>query len=251
LNDIHVTGVAFSPSGQTLAVGGGDGSLVLYETATGRRRHAFAGHAKAVDSVAFSPDGSLLAASSVDAPALLWDVYGTRSRDPLLPKWTANEAPFLWSDLGDTNAEAAFGIMRRLLQNPPAAVALLRQRLRPVEPIGEDRFRKLLAGLDSDEFALRQKAVVELEPLVEVLEHRLREAAMSGRSLEVKRRLESLLAKLDPTAPERRRPARAVEVLEQIGTPEAVQLLETLAAGERGARLTRDAAAALERVRKR
>jgi len=43
----------------------------------------------------------------------------------------------------------------------------------------------------------------------------------------------------------------AIEVLERIGTPPARQMLEKLAAGADGARLTREARASLERLNKR
>ena len=44
---------------------------------------------------------------------------------------------------------------------------------------------------------------------------------------------------------------RALEVLEQIATPEAVLLLEKHAGGQPEARLTREAAETLGRIRKR
>jgi hypothetical protein len=67
----------------------------------------------------------------------------------------------------------------------------------------------------------------------------------------VRRRVESLLQKLEAKSPsvEQLRPLRAVELLEQIATPEARQLLEALAGGSRDAGLTRDARAALERLK--
>jgi hypothetical protein len=47
------------------------------------------------------------------------------------------------------------------------------------------------------------------------------------------------------------RTLRAVEILEQVATPEAVRLLGRLAAEDPGARRTREAKAALERLRSR
>jgi hypothetical protein len=45
--------------------------------------------------------------------------------------------------------------------------------------------------------------------------------------------------------------ARALEALEQIGNRDAVSLLETLSGGDRAARLTNEAIAALARLRSR
>ena len=55
--------------------------------------------------------------------------------------------------------------------------------------------------------------------------------------------------KLSAPTPERLRIQRAVMVLEQIGTPEARQLLEKLSKGAEGALLTEEARAALKRLK--
>jgi hypothetical protein len=78
----------------------------------------------------------------------------------------------------------------------------------------------------------------------------LRKALAGEVTAEVRKHLEELL---DPVAyrvltPESLHVLRGVEVLEQIGTPEARRLLETLAAGARAARLTEEAQAALRRL---
>lgn len=251
LKDTHAASIAFSADGQSLAIGGDDGSLRLYETATGRLRHVFKGHARTVNGVGFTADGALLAASSLDAPVFLWDVYGTHVKKPRPEEWSAAEAQQLWQDLATPDGPFAFELVRRLVQNPQAAVSLLRERVRPVGEVTEQRFQVLLRDLDSDDFEIRQPAATELEQLAERIEFRLRAAAQQeGRPLEVKRRLEMLVKKLDPPTPDRLRQARAVEALEQIATPQALQQVEELAAGERGARLTRGAAAALERMRR-
>ncbi len=63
--------------------------------------------------------------------------------------------------------------------------------------------------------------------------------------------MQALLTKLDAPTPERLTRCRALEVLEQIATPEAMQLLSTLAAGAPEARLTQEAVDTLSRIRKR
>lgn len=56
-----VSSVAFSPNGKTLASGGGDNMIKLWDVASGRELPSLAGHSNPVWSVAFSPDGQTLA----------------------------------------------------------------------------------------------------------------------------------------------------------------------------------------------
>ena len=80
----------------------------------------------------------------------------------------------------------------------------------------------------------------------------LRKALAGARSAEAKQRLSALLAHVDaaPPSAETLREMRAVEVLEAIGTAEAHRLLEKLAAGPTGARLTEESKTSAERLAK-
>jgi hypothetical protein len=104
-------------------------------------------------------------------------------------------------------------------------------------------------------FDTRQKASAELADLAEIAEPALRAAMKDPPSAEVRRRVEDLLEKVK-TSPyvlsgERLRSWRALEALEQCGTPESCEVLCSLAKGDAAARLTREAKLALERLRKR
>jgi len=73
-----VYSVAFSPDGRLLASGSGDGTIKLWEVATGSVVRTLSGHTDWVRSVAFSPDGQLLASGSRDATIKLWEVVTGR-----------------------------------------------------------------------------------------------------------------------------------------------------------------------------
>jgi hypothetical protein len=108
---------------------------------------------------------------------------------------------------------------------------------------------RLVEELNSGKFAVRDRAEAELGRLGEAAGPALRKALEGRPAEELRRRVLKLIERLEavPTA-ERLREVRAVEVLERIGTAEARGVLKGLAGGAPGARLTREAQAALERL---
>src|SRR5262249_51949913 len=118
----------------------------------------------------------------------------------------------------------------------------------------EKRLAGLIADLDNEQFAEREKAAKKLEHLGEVAIGACEKALQRQPSTEVCRRLESFLKKQAKSSsgpsPERLLALRAIEVLEHIGTLQAQELLKSLAAGAPEARLTQEAKTALERLAK-
>ena len=98
---------------------------------------------------------------------------------------------------------------------------------------------------------MREGATKELESLGDEATDALRQALKGNVSAEVRRRVEHLLSARDPaTVPTSQlRAVRAVEVLEQMGTAEARDLLKELAKGEPDSWLTKEAKVAQRRIR--
>jgi hypothetical protein len=185
---------------------------------------------------------------------LIWDVAELVHRQPQeVGKLSANELDAAWSDLAGSDASKAYQAFWRLTAASKSAVDLFKQHIQPIQPADPMRIASLLGDLDSEQFAVRDKASRELEKLGDLAEPKLRKALDKSPSPETRRRLESLLTKLEGSVPsgEQLRALRAGAVLEHVATPEARQLLQKLAAGAPGARLTREAKAATERLEKR
>jgi hypothetical protein len=156
----------------------------------------------------------------------------------------------LWDDLASPDAAQAFRSVRRLVAASDAAVALLRGNLRPRPVPDPEAIGRLLHDVESPQLAVRQQALAALAAVADGIAPVLREAVAKPGSLELKRRLAPLVASLDGPPPPRLRELRALEVLERVATPEAVQILEALAGGPETAQLPRDAAAVRDRLRR-
>ena len=69
-----IRSVAWNVHGDLLATGHDDGTVRLWDVASGEELRAFTGHTDTVRSVSFSPDGLQIASGSYDNSLRLWDV---------------------------------------------------------------------------------------------------------------------------------------------------------------------------------
>jgi hypothetical protein len=243
--------VAFAPDARTLASASWDNTIRLWDVETGRELRKLTGHRGKADSLAFSADGRTLVSTGDDTTVLFWDVADvTRRKRPRVDPLTERKWETLWTELIQSDAAKAYAAMVRMIDDGPTTIAALKDRLHPVRPVDAEKLARLLKDLDSDQFAMREKAGRDLEKLADATQLELRRAlARPGVSLDLRRRLEAILASITETSGERLRTLRVIEVLERLGTPEARELLKVLADGAPGALATTAARDTLKRLR--
>jgi hypothetical protein len=200
-------------AGLALAIGCDDGSTRLWEPATGQPLSAWRSRQDTVQVLAFSPCGRLVASGGRDGSILVWDVPSAAGPIAAGRPLSRQELAGLWADLVERDAPRGHRAVWSLATAPREALPWVAGRLRPVPVARRQCIDRLLAGLDDERFDRRQRATVELAELAEGAERALRQARDGRPTPEVRWRVEQLLARLRPDAPERLRQARALAVL--------------------------------------
>jgi WD40 repeat protein len=78
--------LAFAPNGDTLAFGGVDGTVALWDRRLGEVRLTFKAHEQRVKALAFAPDGDALATGGQDRWLQLWDPATGAPRATTFPR---------------------------------------------------------------------------------------------------------------------------------------------------------------------
>jgi dipeptidyl aminopeptidase/acylaminoacyl peptidase len=275
--------IAFAPDGHLLAASRYDNfdALYLWDVTTGRLLCKRSREPRRIARIAFAPEGHMLAAVYTDdtfsvlATAALHERLHPDGKERFLTLASrgllvtaGNRGDSLVRNLhaqvdaeifGSPQApkvlwEALAGIwtypaVRRLVANGDDAVAFLGGVLHPVPVAEPRRIQRLIADLDNDDFDIRERASQELGRLGEQATPALLEAQKASPSAEQRRRLAELLAQnTGLLTRDQVRVLHAIEVLEEIATPAARDVLQRLAKGEPSAIETRFAQAARNRM---
>lgn len=243
---------AVSPDGTRMAGALNSSPLAVWDLPTGREIARLPGHSFLARSLAFSPDGRTLASGGSDGTVLLWDMTRLPApKPPVRRALSPEKLDAAWQALLGADATRAFQALWALRAVPDQALPLLRRHLRPAAP-DQKLIARLVADLDSEDFAEREKATAELAKLGSSAVEPLRDALKAARSAEVRRRLKEMLDKCQATLypPERLRAARMLELLERLGTADAREFLKTLAANKTDRWLACEAQAAESRLRR-
>lgn len=246
----NVRSLAFSPDARSLATADGSSAEVtVWEVASRKERCRFKGSRDGITALSFSPDGRLLASGGQDTSVVLWEfLAANKAAAPT----DARAAADLWDRLAGEDATAAYQASTALAAAPKPLVALLKERLKPAPNERDGQVPRWIDDLDSDQFDVREAATSELTKRGTAAAEALRGALKApGLSLEKRRRIERVLEKINAEAlpPDGLRELRAIELLEHLGTTEARELLDTLAGGAEGSRLTTAAKAARQRLK--
>ena len=203
--------MAFSPDGLWLATGAMDGSVNVWDPLGGKIVWNVGRHQSYVYTLGFGRDIRSLVSGGSDGLCYLWDL-----RPP--GAGADDDLARLWHDLVGEDSSAAYEATFALLASPDRAASMLAENLRAV------------------------KTVVDLDRVAE---------GSSDEEAQRRRRLTTLLVEKDPKVKLAIGVRRAVSLLAQIGTPDAIESLKELAKQGATTEMGRLATAALGRLRPR
>jgi WD40 repeat protein len=248
-----VTSLRFAPDGHTFGSASYDQTAAVWETATGNLRVQFGKHEDIALTMTFLDRGRTLVSAGRDCTALVWDVTGQQQAGGLQPaKLTAKDLEALWADLVGADAAKAHRAIWMLAAAPAEALPYVQKQLLTPALADGKRLAALLEDLGSPKAETATAAARELEVLGDLAAPFLREVLKGQPPAAVRGRVEALLKKAESgrPAPYRVRQLRALEVVEHIGTAEALQVLEALTSDRGDAFLGREAKAAMARAKR-
>jgi hypothetical protein len=160
----------------------------------------------------------------------------------------------LWANLNSRDLTVAGLAWRALVAGRKESVPFLKKQLAKM-PKGAGRISRLIADLDSDDFATREKASTALEKLGGAARYELEHALKTTRSAEARKRIKDVLKAIGPGTSilpvADLRLLRVIRVLEHADTPAAREMLKALTKDALPSGLHVDAKQALERALKR
>ncbi|MCI0641928.1 MAG: hypothetical protein L0Y72_11435 [Gemmataceae bacterium] len=254
--------LAFSADGRYLAVGflpgprklgerppTKDATVTVWEVATGEIAWQRRGPGADVYALAFAPNGKTLASAGKDTTILMWDL--APPDDNLPKKLVQVDVEKLWTDLAATDVPVAYRAIWIMQGHADKSVRLLDTHLQLEPPLPDKLLPQLIADLDNETFAVRQKAEQKLRDFGKEVEPLLTAALKTERPLESERRLRGLLDEIERQqySPRQLRQARAIVVLERIGDDASIKTLKRLAQGRSTSPQSIQALAALQRLK--
>lgn len=155
---------------------------------------------------------------------------------------------FLWSGAVADNLFRRERSVKVLAAHAGQALEIAKEKVKPVPAAERDRIAGLIVKLDDDNADVRDKATADLQKSAHRFEPMLSHALKEAKAGEVKNRLTAIVAKMKDSNP----PAdliaelRGIEFLATLDNAESRRLLESLASGAAGNRVTEAARSAIK-----
>ena len=199
--------------------------LMFTETITNSVRHTVSipGNSAAV---AFAPDRRSVAYVAHDNTVHIMPLFPLSKHVPV----TRSEMDAAFPDLASSDAKKAFLAVRLFASDAKLSVPYLREKILPTQLPAD--IAATIAKLDSPQFAERDAATKRLTELGSAASKPLKEELKTSDSVEVRTRIEQILATHGTTSPNDLRAHRAHEILDILSTPDAMALRSEWAKGE-------------------
>src|SRR5262249_16111680 len=161
-----------------------------------------------------------------DTTALIWDLTGLmQGGDFPSRRIPSSELQALWEELSQSPASRGSVALSKLVAASGDAVPFLQKMLHPIAPADPNAIETHINDLGERVFGVRKGAMEELEKIGAAAVPALRRALRDNPAAELMHRAKQLLQQLDSTSSaEAIQIVRALEVLERIGTADAVRI---------------------------
>jgi hypothetical protein len=240
--------LAWTPDQRWLVGGANGGEIIVWESVTGKSIAIRKLHSKLLGEIAVSPDSRMIASAS-GFEIVLWRPWTQFERE-----YGERQAPLsletAWDELGAAEASVAYRAMPALIARPAEAIPLIREMLIQ-DPPSQERIEALIDALDDDDPNVRESAMRELADMGNWVKKVLGPALSDSTPPEQAGRIRALQEdrpRLRCDSPDLLRKARAIQVLEVIGTEASREVLRELVGSPCPVFLSDMAQAALRRL---
>jgi WD40 repeat protein len=234
------------------AFGCDDGRIRIFDVFTGRPVHEFKAHGAAVSRITTSPDGSVAISAGDDLSLACWNtkqlIRDIQDKGRLgAERGHDSEFEHHWSMLRSDDLKLALQSMAMLLEMPGIARSV-RPRIQ-VEP-GYDakKIGAAIAALGDKQFVNRSRAMRDLEEAGDQALPFIKRRLLSDVSAEERRALNQLSDNAERLRDDRLRIFRVIQILEYVGTSDAVKTLRDLSDGPEHSRITQEARLSVRRL---
>ncbi|HEY4313653.1 MAG TPA: WD40 repeat domain-containing protein [Pirellulales bacterium] len=146
--------MSFSPDGLWLVTGGRSGKVTLWDVLEARVLGGVGQHESYVYTVSFGNDARTIVSGGADGVGYVWDLRRFSNRD-------MQDLTSLWGDFLSEDSQSVFYAACDLSSHPEIAVRLLREKLRPVRFLIDERRDAPAPGVEAAQVRRLKKILVE------------------------------------------------------------------------------------------